>query len=323
MNNTIDYSVNLYDLARRKIHTTDFNGSHIQSIPMPDDVAEVVQTPLIFLSQPEPIYYNRSPIPTYYTLTYENSFPGVVVQYRHSITPMSTIADLLNGWNIHVSQGTSWLRMQPTTDPTDPTDPTHIVLSNTSPVSTHLFADMYGYIGHWAPYEDKVISIAEFMNVQIIQIQTHSSSVILKSPILVMQDRPVFNLTAYIYKKPHKNQETPTATPEFYMLNETVILQAGFYNTLSDLVAFINKNIKMRGERNGYIYHFVLGKSGKIGIEAAHRQPEPSFMLIEPLSFSGVLGVLGTPEGERESNTLHLRTSKRWMFDHPVAKVIM
>jgi hypothetical protein len=276
------YTVTFYDTAKGKLHIVDQNGTHITSTPMLPHILSVVESNVPALEN------------DYFTLAYDTFFPGKLLQY---VKTVSSVADLINGWNLLATTTQHELIMSHVEN-----DASHILLTNMGPRSLHLFSGTYGHVGVWQSYEQKVVNVTFLTSAT--QTMSHDPNL----PILVMQDRPVFNMTAYIYKKKPEG--------EFYMLNDQVTIPAGFYANLCELVAIMNRNIKMRGERNGYIYHFIQGKNGTMGIEAAHRQPEPSFVLIEPLST-----VLGMWEGE--AHTLHLRTSKKYMFEYAVARIIM
>lgn len=244
----------------------------------------------------------------------ENSFftfvtpgiPGVLFSYTSSKTIVN-VADIINGWNINAMNCIQPFILYITTATASDDGETSIHMYNSSPEFQYLFAESFGYLGSWGGYESKVIDIDSISRRQT-SFTLSRTPPTAPSPIVVLQDRPVFNMTAYIYKKKDSG---------FYMINETFTIRTGFYDTLTTFIAFLNMNITMRGQRNGFIYQFIHGKTpGTIGIEAAHRQPEPSFLLIEPLS-----DVLGTQMGN--NLTLKLRTSKREFFDGVVASTIL
>jgi hypothetical protein len=277
--------ISFYDVAKGLVHRTTLLGASVGNFPLPADIRELVTAPVPSLQD------------TYFTIVYDMVYPGIVCQFRKMI---HTVADLVNNWNIKASQDASCTKHDLIMD-YDDDNPHHVRLQNMSQWTVHLFVNSHGYLGCWMPYEVKIMPTTFYSKLPVDVAWTTPT------PIVVMQDRPVFALTAYIYTK---KQDT-----DFYILNEDVVVPAGFYRDIAELVACMNKNIRMRGARNGFIYHFVIGKHGNMGIEASHRQPEPSFILIKPLTF-----VMGMWEGE--AHTLHLRTNKRYIFENTVARII-
>jgi len=119
--------------------------------------------------------------------------------------------------------------------------------------------------------------------------------------MIVLQFVPILHLKAYLYRK--KKNKT-TAESGYYVVEETLYLPQGLYKDLTEVVAILNQTITLRGERNGFIYHF-LTKNGKLVLESAHKQPEPSFIDIT---------VLNNGIGLTENSTLRLRTRERLQF---------
>lgn len=291
----------LYNAAEQNkksvVYTTTTKGTYIGTFPIDDEIMIDALT--------SPLHMENA----YFTLTYDMTSPGTILHFKKAVY---TLADLVNGWNMCAIQNghdEQHLVMRPVSS--SPQHKTHVQIINTSCCTStiHAFASTYGYIGCWRPGEEKKVPITSFTKAQTTTLTLAQN---VNGPIVVMQDRPVFKMTAYIYKK---------NTPTVCVIQETVVLRAGFYQNITALIALLNMNITMRGERNGFIYQFVQGKSSSskgmtMGVEAAHRQHEPSFLLIEPIS-----SMLGAWEGE--ALTLHLRTSKRCMFECPVASVIM
>ena len=275
-------AVPFYDVTKGRLHMTSLQGECVASSPLSQDVLEVVSSLVPSIDD------------MYFTVAYDMAYPGIICQFTR---PIHTIADLINNWNIKASNKHE-LIMNYEVD-----DPQHVCIQNMSQFTIHLFANSHGYLGSWTPCESKRLQVMTFTT-----FANYDANVYQTGPIVVMMPRPVFTLTAYIYSKKHES--------DFYILHEDVTIPPGFYRNTTELIAIMNKNIAMRGARNGFIYNFVQGKHGKIGIEASHRQPEPSFLLIKPLSF-----VLGMWEGE--PHTLQLRTNKRYIFENTVAHVIM
>lgn len=276
------------------VYTTTTKGAYVGTSPIENEVT--IDT----LTSPLPPMENA-----YFTLTYNMTSPGIILHFKKAVHMLS---DLINGWNMCAIQNgheEQHIVMRPISVSSS-YQKTHVHVQNTSKYTIHVFAFTHGYVGCWSPYEEKQVPINSFTKA----VGMTNTTTVVNGPIVVMQDRPVFKMTAYIYKK------TSTTV---CVITENVVLRAGFYPNITALIAILNMNITMRGERNGYIYQFVQGKTSRamtMGVEAAHRQHEPSFLLIEPVS-----SLLGAWEGE--ALTLHLRTSKRCMFECPVAHVMM
>ena len=280
------WTVPFYDLRNEKTHVTTIYGSILSSFPLTEDVRAVVTRPALPVDN------------MFFTVIYDSTSPGVICQYTK---PVSTIADFINGWNVQATQSMvkHELIMDFAYTEANVESDGLVRLTNMSQHTIHLFANSHNYIGCWTPYESLHIPITSFV--------TTTPIMSISDPIVVMHDRLVFQLTAYIYKKKQQG--------DFIVLNEEVVIPVGFYKNMTDLIAHMNKNIKMRGERNGFIYHFIQGKNGRMGIESSHRQPDPSFLLIKPTSC--VLGMW-----ENEPHTLYLRTNKKYMFEDTIARVI-
>jgi len=149
-----------------------------------------------------------------------------------------------------------------------------------------------GYsIGFWNPSEFKEVPEDAF----------HKGSIM--DTYVAFTDIQAFAITAYLHRK---------KVGLHYSRKDIITLPAGVYFGLGAIAASLNDSIKMRGERNGYIYHFISRK-GKICIESSHRQPDPSFLEISPLSAS--LGLM-------EDTTLRLRTKERVDFEYSVCSII-
>lgn len=120
---------------------------------------------------------------------------------------------------------------------------------------------------------------------------------------LVLQETPIFEITAYLHRK---------KAGMHYSRKDTVTLHPGIYYGIGNVAAGLNDSITMRGERNGFIYHFITRK-GRISIESSHRQPDPSFLEIVPLIKS---------MGLTEDTTLRLRTKERIDFEYGACPII-
>ena len=98
----------------------------------------------------------------------------------------------------------------------------------------------------------------------------------------------------------------------FYTRSEVVNVPPGFYQNWDELVAAVNLNLTMRGERNGYIYHLYTKRTADglhLGVAATHRQPEPSVLHVDPM-----IDIFG----QKERLELELRTNRRQLFEMPV-----
>ncbi len=149
-------------------------------------------------------------------------------------------------------------------------------------------------IGYWSGNEAVSVPLAAI-----------TSGGVPPSPyVIVLQDTPAFKFTAYLHRK-------KTNQP-YYVREESVWLPKGVYTSMGHVAATLNQCITMRGERNGYIFHFVT-HAGKLSVEASHKQPEPSFMEIVPLH----LGF-----GLMEQDVVRLRTKERLDFPYAACCLI-
>jgi hypothetical protein len=216
---------------------------------------------------------------------------------------IATIADLVNHWNAQaVNQAKHTLSMSPDYATTDGS---YLYLTNTAGVKVNLWAGTQSYIGSWEPYEIRRIATQDFIS-PIIPIIPSSPS----SPIIVTQDLCIFEATSYLYRRRAKT------TNEYYTKTEIISVPAGYYSDIDTFVAVLNVYITMRGERNGFVYHFITDGKGRLGIEATHRQPEPSVLTLKPIPGSNPC-VLGLASFD-EHVTLPLRTAKRIYFQNPM-----
>ena len=169
-----------------------------------------------------------------------------------------------------------------------------ITVINTCPIVVHLWGGDK-YKGSWAPGEMRVFTMAEFF-----------SSSFGPSPIMVMTTTPLFDVSAQLFRKRDAG---------FYTKTEVLSIPPGFYRDLESFVAMLNLSVSMRGERNGYIYNFFIRRTRKgesfIGVEASHRQPEPSSIVIRPSVAAEALGLL-------EEINLPLRTNRRTVFERSI-----
>lgn len=149
------------------------------------------------------------------------------------------------------------------------------------------------YIGTWQPNEIKHLLFS-----------TLYQGVFQPEYYFVLNDTPVFQVTAYIHRK-KKSSGT-------YARQETITIHKGVYQGLGAVATALNHSINMRGERNGYIFHFITLK-GKLSMEASHKQPEPSFMEIVPLVSN--LGLT-------EESVLRLRTKERVDFPYSMTMLM-
>lgn len=148
------------------------------------------------------------------------------------------------------------------------------------------------YVGAWQAYENKQFSIQDIL-------QGNAPEY-----FFVFNDIPSFKITGFIYRK--------KASAGYYTCEETVILPKGIYKGIGCIAAALNQQVSMRGERNGYIYHFITHK-GKLSMEASHKQPEPSFMEVSPMNAG--LGLV-------EQSVLRLRTKERIDFEYNVVSMM-
>lgn len=123
--------------------------------------------------------------------------------------------------------------------------------------------------------------------------------------IAVMQDMNVFKCTAYLYRK--------KADQPYYIRDDIIRLPKGVYANIGHVAAALNQGIRMRGERNGFVFSFVT-RGGKLCMEASHKQPEPSFIEIQPLQ---------TTFGLLNQDVLRLRTKERLEFPYAACCLIL
>ncbi len=149
-------------------------------------------------------------------------------------------------------------------------------------------------VGYWGSNEMQKMDVDVLMKGNI---QSHSY-------FIAFEDHPVFKFTAYLHRK--------KSTQPYYVREETIALPKGVYCGIGHVAATLNQNITMRGERNGYIIHFVT-RNGKLCIEASHKQPEPSFVEVIPLHYG--LGLT-------EQDVVRLRTKERLDFPYAPCCII-
>ena len=227
-----------------------------------------------------------------FTAAFEGCSPGISFNiYSQS---SQTLADLINVWNANaVKSMKHFLAMD-----ADFTDSDNILLTNTSDFTYHLWlADGSHYYGAWMSGECRKVLISDIM----FPITQYAQTSI---PIIVSQDTVLFETTAYLYRRNNS---------KFYTKSEVLTAPAGFYKSPYALVATLNSCIQMRGERNGYIYNFIYDSTrGLLGVEATHRQPEPSTLQISHLS----------PYFTTTNTILPLRTAKRIYFEIPLPYIL-
>lgn len=117
------------------------------------------------------------------------------------------------------------------------------------------------------------------------------------APIVVLSNTLVLYAEAILHRKNDKGS---------YRVDEYLFASPGVYETGDELVAHLNARNKMRGERNGTIFHFVW-KAGRIQVHATHRQPKPSLLILTP--------VAGVSLGLSQPKSMILRTKAKIVFD--------
>ena len=282
---TYSFSYSFYNVAKNKMYST-FNN---------EDVHATCEM------NPEVASYMSKTIATdgtkRFITTFDGCFPGI--EFTINPLPNSTLSDLVNVWNANAVK----VKKHVLAMDTDFSDSDYIFLTNTSDFTCHLWSGYFTYHGMWTPGECRrfpITDITSSFQSQISSSQSQISSSQSQSPIIVSQDMLLFDTTAYLYRRNSSN---------FYTKTDMVIAPAGFYKTPYALVATINACIGMRGERNGFIYNFIYDSAtGLLGVEASHRQPEPSTMEITPLA----------PYFTASNVTLPLRTAKRIYFPLPM-----
>jgi hypothetical protein len=168
----------------------------------------------------------------------------------------------------------------------------YVMVSNMSnePMILAASSSQYGayVIGQWGANE-----------VMKIHLRAFTTGVFQTNPIvIVFQDTPIFKFTAYLHRKKTSQQ--------YYAREEQIVLPKGVYIGIGHIAATLNQGITMRGERNGFIFHFVT-RGGKLCVEASHKQPEPSFLEVVPLH---------TGLGLAEQDAMPLRTKERLEFPY-------
>lgn len=235
--------------------------------------------------------------------------PGITQRWSVKVNPKSkkrTAADFINHWNgkmiIH-NQHSLYMYLAETNQ---------ICVANTSTNGIYLFKETPHdpssspiYFGYYAPNTAYLLNPALPSD---------------PPPYIIPQDTPIFHVRAYIYT----SQDNQT----HYTREEVTYARAGIYPDTGALVAMLNSGIQMRGQRNGFIYHFIhtplqkfskggVGSGTRLSIEASHRQPDPSFMEINPYPSALSLGFA------QEKGVVLLRTKKRLDSASPVANLIV
>lgn len=226
--------------------------------------------------------------PATYTFAFDGYAPGYTFAFEKTVR---CLADLINNWNMFaVKFNYHTLVMSP-----DPENTGHVYITNISDMPVHVWAGPSGYQGGWAPHQTRSMVANDFLT-------GAPHYMYLNAPVLIAEDTPMFEVTAYLYRKTKE---------EFYTKTETICAPMGFYTDITDLIAVMNARIQMRGERNGYVFQFSTRrtKTGEVcfGIKASHRQPEPSFARFQPYASAIVFGM-------SEEAELPLRTNKQMFF---------
>lgn len=244
------------------------------------------------LSEADVEFYNRPIDNVYIKRKWTFAFDGLIGSTFEISIDVTTVADFINGWNYTaIIKGLHTLAAY--VDYEEELE--RIAIFNTCQLTVHLWADSV-YMGAWTSGEYRMFTFAEFFSI----------NAFVQSPIMVTATTPVFEVTAYLFRKRDAG---------FYTKSEVVCIPPGFYADLETFVATLNLSVSMRGERNGYIYNFFIRRTRKgetfIGVEASHRQPEPSSLVIRPMVAAEALGQL-------EEINLPLRTNKRAIFELPI-----
>lgn len=202
---------------------------------------------------------------------------GVVIS---KITPKgSSISDFLNTWNaqsVVQDKHTVYLDI----------DGTNFIIGNFGEHDVHVFNE-YGHMlslsGQCCCYVPK----------SIFDVATKGLPY-----ILVAEDVPILFLRAYIYKR--------GVTVNYFVSEETLVLPAGMYDDLGQIIAMLNGRIIIRGfhfERNG----------NRLQIRVTHNQPEPSVLEVTALA-NGI--------GLDVTCTLPLHTNQRLEFSGEFQQVL-
>ncbi len=222
---------------------------------------------------------------TFYSVPIADVQRHVIFQIYNHINDFDTLVSSWNDpnhghvWKMEIFNGDLWLGNQ------SGEDMALFAYNKTSMVS-------YG-IGIWTSSEFRMVTFEELYEGGKM-VDTY----------LVLQEQPIFDVTAYLHRK---------KAGLHYSRKDTVVLKAGIYFGIGNVAASLNDSITMRGERNGYIYHFITRK-GKICVESSHRQPDPSFLEIVPLAKT--LGLT-------DDTTLRLRTKERVDFEYGACPIIV
>lgn len=144
-----------------------------------------------------------------------------------------------------------------------------LIFCSSYPWNLHVFDNSAGemrYFGVLLPFQTAVLAWDMIL----------TSEHIWCPPIIVENDMPILHMYAELYRKKERG---------YYMREETIILPKGIYSCVQDAVDTLNRCIKMRGERGGFIYTFLCHKNQKLVVCSSHKQPEPSFLRITPLCY--------------------------------------
>ena len=294
----------LFNFDRMLVYEVSCIDDTRRTTELSPECAEYIRRPLCFAKTP--------------TRSFSFAWDGVhPANTFHFINQLSTVADLINEWNfqaIKYTQCQHTLAMYP--DYVDP-DAQHVYVMNTSTFAVHLWAvgGVQRYLGTWAPSTIRYFNIADFLSSSA---SASAPTRAPRSPFVVGPCvlNPVFEATAYLYRSGH--------SASFYTKSEILTIPAGFYRDVQSFVAAINASITMRGERNGFIYHFIADSSlSRIGIAATHRQQDPSLLVLTPLSDAHaqtMAAALGF--GPDAHITLPLRTARKIYFPENMAYVM-
>lgn len=205
------------------------------------------------------------------------------------------IAGLINAWNYQaIGKSAHPIEMSLLDD-------SNVVLTNHTDQPMYLYAESH-LVAVLSGRLCMSVPVSYFVD------QYHTITFNQPNPVFVQQDTSVLQLKAYLYRK----NGSAMKEGAYYTREETLVLPAGLYHDIGELVAALNSGISMRGARNGFIYNFEQ-KEGKLSIIASHRQPEPSILEIIPLSCR---------IGLAETSVLQLRTNKRLTFDTHACNII-
>ena len=200
------------------------------------------------------------------------------------------VASFLNRWNYFFLQGKSFLYAYVESDG-------NVGLTNFDVTDVWVFLGTYGRI---------VVPASSTTRVSIADLVTTPQSIDPAVPIVVSRDVPVFHIEAVLHRKNERGS---------YVLTETVEARQGVYADEHAFVEMLNEGIRMRGERNGTIYHVIFNKRKCVlEVEATHRQPLPSEARVTPLG-SSVLGF-------EEPVSFPLRTRGKATATFPMARLI-